>query len=221
MMTVETREETRILGLQKWVGKVMEKQRRNPEQSRAKVTCDAILTAAAQVLERGGDAAFTTNRIAERAGVSIGSVYQYFANKDDILVALAEREEATLLTDNGLRDLSSARRESALRLGLRSYINLLPNCPTARVKALETLLERRGPEGVAAETDRRFSEFDAFRSLSSSDRFVLSRAITGVVQSAVREQRADLHSRAFEDSLVSLVRGFLKMQAGTASAERG
>ena len=220
MMTVETREETRILVVARRTIKVTEKQRRSPEQSRSKLTCDAILTAAAQVLERGGDAAFTTNRIAERAGVSIGSVYQYFANKDDILVALAEREEATMLTDNGLRDLSSARRESALRLGLRSYINLLPNSPTARVKALETMLDRRGPEGGAEETDRRFAEFAGFRSLSSADRFVLSRAITGVVQSAVREQRDDLQSRAFEDSLVSMVRGFLKMRADTAGEGR-
>ena len=216
MMTVETREETRILVVARRTIKVTEKQRRSPEQSRSKLTCDAILTAAAQVLERGGDAAFTTNRIAERAGVSIGSVYQYFANKDDILVALAEREEATLLTNDGLQDRSSAKGVSPLRLGLRAYINFLPNCPTARAKALETMLERRGPEGVAEETDRRFAEFEVFNALSSAERFVLSRAITGVVQSAVRERRADLYSHAFEDSLVNLVRGFLKARAITA-----
>jgi len=51
----------------------------------------AILTAAAQVLERRGYASATTDAIAERAGVSVGSVYQYFPNKDAILVALAER----------------------------------------------------------------------------------------------------------------------------------
>jgi len=52
---------------------------------------EAILVAAAQVFRRNGYATATTDRIAERAGVSIGSLYQYFPNKDAILVALAER----------------------------------------------------------------------------------------------------------------------------------
>jgi len=64
---------------------------KEPKQARSRETFEAILRAAAQVFERSGYAGATTNRIAERAGVSIGSLYQYFANKDAILVALAER----------------------------------------------------------------------------------------------------------------------------------
>lgn len=67
------------------------KPRKRPLQARSKATVDAILSAAAQVLKRKGYAAATTDRIAERAGVSVGSLYQYFPNKDAILVALAER----------------------------------------------------------------------------------------------------------------------------------
>jgi len=63
--------------------------RKLPSQPRSEETVEAILQAAAQVFERHGYAAGTTNRIAERAGVSIGTVYQYFPNKDAILVALA------------------------------------------------------------------------------------------------------------------------------------
>ena len=67
------------------------KPRKTPLQARSMATVDAILSAAAQVLKRKGYAAATTDRIAERAGVSVGSLYQYFPNKDAILVALAER----------------------------------------------------------------------------------------------------------------------------------
>ena len=65
--------------------------RRTPVQDRSAATFQAIVEAAAQVFERHGYTAGTTNRIAQRAGVSIGSLYQYFPNKDAILVALIER----------------------------------------------------------------------------------------------------------------------------------
>ena len=61
--------------------------RKFPQQSRSQETVEAIVGAATQVFERHGYAAGTTNRIAERAGVSIGPLYQYFPNKDAILVA--------------------------------------------------------------------------------------------------------------------------------------
>jgi hypothetical protein len=54
-----------------------------------------ILEASAQVFTSLGYVRTTTNRIAERAGISIGSLYQYFPNKDAILVALLERHMAT------------------------------------------------------------------------------------------------------------------------------
>jgi AcrR family transcriptional regulator len=56
--------------------------RARPSQARSRDTVEALLQAAAQVFECHGYAAGTTNRIAERAGVSIGSLYQYFPNKD-------------------------------------------------------------------------------------------------------------------------------------------
>jgi AcrR family transcriptional regulator len=65
--------------------------RRKPVQARSTATVEAIVEAAAQVFERHGYAAGTTNRIAERAGVSIGTLYQYFPDKDAILLALTER----------------------------------------------------------------------------------------------------------------------------------
>jgi AcrR family transcriptional regulator len=65
--------------------------RRKPVQRRSTATVERILQAAAQVFERHGYAAGTTNRIAAQADVSIGTLYQYYPNKDAVLVALVER----------------------------------------------------------------------------------------------------------------------------------
>lgn len=189
------------------------KQRRRPQQARANHTYEMIVAAAAHVLDENGEAAFTTNRVAERAGVSIGSLYQYFQDKQAILVALAEREENQLLPNPKLLASAASKNESPLRLGLRSYINMLPDNPIARARAMAEIMEQRGPEGVASIIDKRFRESGLCEGLSDVDRYVLSRAVTGVVQSAVREQKPDLYSRAFEDSLVKLVRAFLRMSA--------
>lgn len=69
-------------------------QRRRPKQARSLATFDSILEAAEQVLEREGPEGLNTNRIAERAGVSVGTLYQYFPDKAAILLAAARRSLA-------------------------------------------------------------------------------------------------------------------------------
>ncbi len=66
--------------------------RRSPVQDRSRETIDLILNAAAELLESGGAGAVTTNKIAERAGLSVGSLYHFFNNKQSILAALFERQ---------------------------------------------------------------------------------------------------------------------------------
>jgi len=65
--------------------------RKAPRQARSRATVDAILDAAARVLVQRGYAATTTNAVAEVAGVSVGSLYQYFPNKDSLIAALHDR----------------------------------------------------------------------------------------------------------------------------------
>jgi AcrR family transcriptional regulator len=67
------------------------KPRKRPGQLRARETVDRILDAAAHIFESKGYPATTTNEIAAVAGISIGSLYQYYPNKDAIIVGLAER----------------------------------------------------------------------------------------------------------------------------------
>ena len=65
--------------------------RKQPSQGRSRFTVRQIVEAAARVFEERGYAGANTNRIAERAGVSIGSLYQYFPNKESILAVLLEQ----------------------------------------------------------------------------------------------------------------------------------
>lgn len=75
--------------------------RKAPQQARAIATCAAIVEASARILETDGPAGLTTNGIAERAGVSIGTLYQYYPDKQAIVVALIRRERAALLREIG------------------------------------------------------------------------------------------------------------------------
>lgn len=84
--------------------------RKSPRQGRSQATCGAILEAAAHILVAEGRHALTTNRIAERAGVSIGSLYQYFPGKEAILAALIRDMRREML-----EDFAAAARESAGR----------------------------------------------------------------------------------------------------------
>jgi AcrR family transcriptional regulator len=67
---------------------------RSPSQQRARETVEAIVSATAHILRREGPGRLTTNRIAAKAGVSIGSVYQYFRDKDAIVAEVRRRFDA-------------------------------------------------------------------------------------------------------------------------------
>ena len=73
------------------------KPRKVPKQARSRETFDAVLEACARLLREGDYAAVTTNHIAERAGVSIGTLYEFFPNKEAIVTELIERRLARLL----------------------------------------------------------------------------------------------------------------------------
>ena len=73
-------------------GKRTIRPRKDPKQDRSQATVDAILEAAAQILEKQQlEEAPSTTRIAERAGVSVGSLYQYFPNKEALISAVIRR----------------------------------------------------------------------------------------------------------------------------------
>lgn len=90
--------------------------RKQPRQRRSAATVDAILTAAARVLAAESLAGFNTNRVATVAGVSVGSLYQYFPNKAALVAALIEREQAALAqaVEDCVRSHDGARLETTI-----------------------------------------------------------------------------------------------------------
>lgn len=76
--------------------KIVVDRRKTPRQARSRALVDAILDATARVLVEDGFARTTTNRVAERAGVSIGSVYQYFPSREALVAAVARRHSEQL-----------------------------------------------------------------------------------------------------------------------------
>jgi AcrR family transcriptional regulator len=112
--------------------------RRQPKQRRARETVDAILEAVVRILKREGVDALTTNRIAEVAGVSIGSVYQYFPDKRAILVALHQRhiEEIDRMVETTL----VIHAASPLDELMRAMIGAMIDAHTTDPKLYEVML---------------------------------------------------------------------------------
>jgi AcrR family transcriptional regulator len=200
-------------------GQELDSKRRTPRQARAHSKVAAIFEATTQILEKEGRARLNTNRIAERAGVSVSTLYQYFPNKDAILLALARRE-MELHRNAVLAAVTDATRTDAPerdRLALRALIRASSQRRGTRRLAQETLLA----SGYEAELVRAAQEVSALlaqhpeilpapeRALSPQALFVLTRALHGVMGAVLREDAPFEHPRQLEDELTRLVRGFL------------
>jgi AcrR family transcriptional regulator len=110
---------------------VDKKGRRAPRQERALATVEVLLTATAQVLVEEGYAKASTNKIARRAGVSVGSLYQYFSDKDALVNALLEQwvERQLALLEETLVALREADAEATVRAVLVGMIQIKQHSP--------------------------------------------------------------------------------------------
>jgi AcrR family transcriptional regulator len=139
--------------------------RKQPQQARSEELVSAILEAAIQVLAKEGFHRFTTARVAEKAGVSVGSLYQYFPNKASILFRLQSDEWRD--TNDMLRRIledESASPSTRLRKLVHAFIK--SECDEADIRhALDGAapLYRGAPESQKAKAAgrRTFAAFIA------------------------------------------------------------
>ena len=161
--------------------------RKQPKQARSSELVAAILEAAVQVLASEGAQRFTTARVAEKAGVSVGSLYQYFPNKAAILFRLQSDEwrRTTEMLRNILEDVQSPPPER-LRRAVHAFIR--SECEEAEVRgALDDAapLYRAAPEARKARAagDRIFESFmgEALPDAPKDSRDLACNLITGTL----------------------------------------
>lgn len=189
-----------------------EKTRRNPKQARAQATVDAILAATFQLLEAEGESRLTTNRIAERAGVSIGTLYQYFKDRDAILTAMGERQAETLrrkITDIVL----ASPEQDGVRTIVRAITNGIEGSPETRIVLMDALFRAHG-ESILSQHHLAFLDSISARSdlklvLGRESAFVLTHAVVCLLRAAAAEPELELDPTALEDELVLLIESYL------------
>jgi AcrR family transcriptional regulator len=195
--------------------------RKVPQQARSKDTVEAIVTAAARVLAKTGWAGFTTNTVAEIAGVSIGSLYQYFPNKAALVFAIKRRHFADLqavieAACDPDASLSLHDRVGRLVSGMIRAHSIDP--------ALHRILEREVPhdttapelESPYAAMQQQLAALIHHRRATKTRRDVVARmtllAIEGAVHGA--SSSGELQSPLFAEELTQLVSSYLASSAG-------
>jgi AcrR family transcriptional regulator len=191
--------------------------RKTPRQARSRATVDAIIEAGARILSDDGWAGFTTNRVAERAGVSIGSLYQYFEDKFSLVDAIRQthlengmqamrRVRAVGLTPHELAVRIVAARIEAHSIHPGLHPVLLQEIPTARARRnpasdYEVAYLSLYAKIVADFRSRQGSPADAVAGR------VLSDAVDGVIHNAA--SRSALDDERMREELIRLIALYL------------
>jgi AcrR family transcriptional regulator len=191
---------------------MVEINRRNPKQARARATVDAILEAAFQVLDSDGYAKFTTSRIAKRAGVSIGTLYQYFDDRDAILQELSQRY-SDALRERITKMLLEEPEMSSVRTAIRAAMQGVEGSPETQLVLSNTIFQTRG----GAEVSRQHSVFmDALSTrgeygfvLGKEASFILTHTVVYLLRATIMEPELELDPQRLEDELVHLMESYI------------
>ncbi len=196
------------------------KPRKQPRQVRAELTRQRILTAAAHIFAEFGYAAGTTNRIAERARISIGSLYQYYPNKDAILAELLTRHLDGDQAAATLRRHKEAKEplETVIREFVRTVIDNHLDDP----QLLRIMIEQAPRSGEVLERvtglewemigDLR-ELFDGHPEVRVRDKDTAARLVASTVELTVHQLIAapgSIDTTRLENELVTMITGYLR-----------
>ncbi|MBX9400323.1 TetR family transcriptional regulator [Lysobacter sp. BMK333-48F3] len=194
--------------------------RKQPKQARSNELIAIILEAAVQVLQKEGAQRFTTARVAEKAGVSVGSLYQYFPNKAAILFRLQSDEwRQTAELWSGI--LADIERPPLERLRVLTHAFIRSECDEAQVRvALDDAapLYRDAPEALDARAsgERAFETFmrEALPDAAGPTRAVAGELITttlsAVGKSFSESPRTAAEIEAYAEAMADMFCAYLK-----------
>jgi AcrR family transcriptional regulator len=194
--------------------------RNQPKQSRSRATVNVILEAMIRVLDQEGYEAATTTRVAEVAGVSIGTLYQYFSNRDAILDALQDREltRAWEFMEAMLNDAHRFSERELARMVIRGLLELYAAAPALhRVLVIEGL-RVTPPDRVHAFDLRMTSAIRSFLALGhlrvrrvnlDAAAFVIFQSVRATMMARLLEAPANLDDDTLVEELTDLLVRYL------------
>jgi AcrR family transcriptional regulator len=198
--------------------------RKNPTQTRAQQTVDTIYEATAQILNQEGEAGLSTNRIAEKSGFSIGTLYQYFPSKEAILLSLVERERSrAILQLKSILQQGVAQQlpaQDIVRLFIQSLIKSFASGRRIKRSLVKAAFRLDHTEPIVRSLNAMAEDIAAslltlrdpqLRAPGEITLYVLTRAVMGVIRSASMEDYRKLGSQEFEDEIVRLTWGILRV----------
>lgn len=195
--------------------------RRRPQQERSLHKVGLILEATVLLLENGDIDSLTTNAVAEKAGVSIGTFYQYFAGKQALLHALAQREVEGLATR--VTAVMTVAPAPPIEERSRMIVGAVLDAYGGRRRAHRLLLEHALTRGTGTRLNRLYSSIANLlvnesvganagtrRQITSAEAFVLTHAVAGVMRALVAMPEPKLKRRDVEAALARLMTGFME-----------
>jgi len=199
---------------------VVEINRKTPKQARAQATVEAILTATAEAMVELGYERATTNAIARRAGVSIGSLYQYFPNKEALFTALCERH-MTQMTQLLIAECASLRErplDEAIRTLVKALLRAHAVAPALHRVFIEQVPRITGLERIQ-QVDRLLIEVIRSELAQREERlrprdldmavFILVHSVQAVTHAAILERPDALADDALADEITVLALRYL------------
>ncbi|WP_233254765.1 TetR/AcrR family transcriptional regulator [Limnohabitans sp. T6-5] len=196
-------------------------QRRQPTQARSQQTIETLFQAAAQILDREGEAGLTTNKVAAAAGFSIGTLYQYFPSKEVLVRAMATRGTDLVLHSLELylseletsAEVQSQDARAVLGKAIRIILRGFASGGGLSQSMIRLCWKLEQPDETASAvrqvSDRLAIFFErihhpTLKVPNAAQMFVLTRSIIGTLRSASLEKSPLLGSPALEDVLVDL-----------------
>ncbi|MCU0633589.1 MAG: TetR/AcrR family transcriptional regulator [Gemmatimonadaceae bacterium] len=202
--------------------------RRTPRQARSAETVTALLDATIQVLRAVGHARCTTTRVADAAGVSVGTLYQYFPNRDALLYAVKQRYLDALFgpLERAIAEAAAMSPARGIRHVVRTLLatkRVMAPTSDALAGALADTGDRRQVRRTNARARAGLAQLVAAWGRPDPDPIgplAAAAALDGILMVVVDERRALLADATFEERLVFITAAALGVRLRTTTAPR-